>query len=323
MRIVFAGTPEFAVPALKALIDAGHDVVAVYTQPDKPAGRGRRLTKSPVKLYAAECAIEIHQPSTLKAPSEIGRLTSLTPDVMVVVAYGLLLPKEILRIPTHGCLNIHASILPRWRGAAPIQRAIEFGDQKTGITIMQMDEGLDTGNILLVKETPIADADTAATLHDRLSGLGGEAITEVLRQIENNETRPLPQDPKLANYAQKLTKNEAVIDWSQPANLLHRKIRAFNPWPVASTVYRGKQVRIWAVGAITSASDHLPPNTLPGTIVALEKSGIVVKTGEGLLTLTKLQIEGGRAIDAQSFINGQRLAINERFGPRAPETDAH
>ncbi len=311
MNIVFAGTPAFAVPSLEALLAAGHSVRAVLTQPDRPAGRGRRPTESPVKRLARERGIPVLQPPTLRG--ETAALGEYAPDVMVVIAYGLLLPREILALPRHGCLNVHASLLPRWRGAAPIARALEAGDSETGISIMQMGEGLDTGPVLLTARTPILPTDTAASLHDRLSALGAETLLEALARLERGELVAQPQDEARACYARKLDKREALLDWELPAEVLHRKIRAFNPAPVAYTYWRGKRLRLWEVGPLDSPSAEV--RALPGTVVAADAGGIRIATGAGVLTVTRLQPEGGRRLGAAEFLNGYRLAVGERFTP--------
>ncbi len=315
LRIVFAGTPEFAATALAALIDARFEVVAVYTQPDRPAGRGRKLQPSPVKKMAEEHAIPVFQPETLKSSGAVAQLRALKPDVMVVAAYGLLLPPEVLELPPYGCLNIHASLLPRWRGAAPIQRAILAGDRETGITIMQMDEGLDTGAMLLKKSCPIHPDDTAASLHDRLARLGAEAIVEALQQLPQGRLIAEQQDDKQACYARKLSKQEAVIDWHLPAVTLDRLVRAFNPWPVAQTSLEGKTLRIWAARPLAEN-----PGAAPGTIIETGPEGIDVACGEGVLRLTKLQPAGGKPMDVAAFLNGHAhlLRPGVRFDP--PET---
>ncbi|GMR17955.1 MAG: methionyl-tRNA formyltransferase [Gammaproteobacteria bacterium] len=311
MRIVFAGTPEFAVTPLNSLVAAGHEIVAVYTQPDRPAGRGRSLTASPVKIAAVDQRLTVVQPHSLEGPQDLDQLTALNPEVMVVVAYGLILPRSMLEIPAQGCLNIHASLLPRWRGAAPIPRAIEAGDSKTGITIMQMDAGLDTGDILLSKEIPITDTDTTGKLHDRLSELGGQAITEALDLLASGGLSAKPQDEKVACYAPKLGKSEADIDWRHPAVDLQRKIRAFNPWPVTSTCFQKKLYRIWGASPLHKAIDGGEAG--PGQIVDINKQGIHVCTGDGVLILTRMQAPGGRVLDAKTFANGQRLKIGSGF----------
>jgi methionyl-tRNA formyltransferase len=309
MNLVFAGTPAFAVPSLEALVAAGHTIRAVYTQPDRPAGRGRKLGMSPVKEFALAHGLEVRQPASLKIESEVDALRSLAPDAMIVIAYGLLLPAAVLAVPRHGCLNVHASLLPRWRGAAPIARAIEAGDSESGITIMQMDEGLDTGAMLLKSAEPIHDTDTAASLHDRLAALGARTLVTALAQLARGELRPEFQDNASACYARKLKKEEAVIDWTLDAAVLHRRIRAFNPWPVAVTGWRGERLRLWEVGPLTSGTVA----NAPGTVLSASADGVNVATGRGALTLTRLQREGGRALPAGEFVNGTRLAAGEQF----------
>ena len=302
LRIVYAGTPEFAVPALRALIASPHEVAAVYTQPDRPAGRGRRLTPSPVKRLALEHGISVEQPQRLKPPEAQARLRDYTPDVMVVAAYGLILPKAVLEIPAHGCLNIHASLLPRWRGAAPIQRAILAGDTETGITLMQMAPGLDTGDMLLKSSTPIDPTDTAQTLHDRLATQGAEILIRGLEDLTAGRLIPEPQNESLATYADKLTKAEANLDWFLPTALLDRMVRAFNPWPVAFTHLDGQILRIWEAQPVDSAV-----TATPGTVVAEGPEGIDVATGEGLLRLTRVQFPGGKPLTAAQVLNSRSM----------------
>ncbi|GMR19435.1 MAG: methionyl-tRNA formyltransferase [Gammaproteobacteria bacterium] len=309
MNIIFAGTPDFAVPPLEALILAGHTILAVYTQPDRPAGRGRKLTPSPVKDYAEKQGIPIYQPENFKHADDIAALSALKPDLMVVVAYGLILPIEVLTLPRLGCLNIHASLLPRWRGAAPIQRVIEAGDTVSGITIMQMDTGLDTGAMLDRAETPIQPEDTAQTLHDRLAQLGAERIVSVMSRLEKGGIAAIQQDDAQASYARKLSKAEAAIDWSLPAKSLARKIQAFNPWPVASTHHAGKRLRIWRAEAL---SDHTRES--PGTVLDISAKGITVQTGKGRLLITQLQAEGGKPLESAVFLNGHPLRAGDTLG---------
>ncbi|HEB95407.1 MAG TPA: methionyl-tRNA formyltransferase [Sedimenticola thiotaurini] len=297
-RILFAGTPDFSVPPLRALLDAGHRVVAVYTQPDRPAGRGRKLTPGPVKQLALERGVPVRQPKNFRDPAEVEALRRLQPDLMVVVAYGLILPRAVLEAPARGCINIHASLLPRWRGAAPIQRAVLAGDRETGITIMEMEEGLDTGPMLLKKAIPIAADETGGSLHDRLSLLGAEALMEALPGILDGSLRAEPQDDSLACYAHKLEKSEAVIDWSRPALELDRQVRAFNPWPVAQTRYRDQVLRLWQSQPLEQAAD-----AAPGTVVATGREGIDVATGDGLLRIRQLQLPGKKAVEAGAFLN--------------------
>jgi methionyl-tRNA formyltransferase len=309
MNLVFAGTPEFAVPSLQALLDAGHRVLAVYTQPDRPAGRGRKLTMSPVKEFALRHNIPVRQPATLKTETEADELRARAPDAMIVIAYGLLLPKSILAVPKHGCINVHASLLPRWRGAAPIQRAIEAGDAVTGVTIMQMEEGLDTGPMLARVETAIAETDTAASLHDRLSRLGAVLLVEALARIERGAIQAAAQDDTHASYAAKLRKDEARLDWRQDAETLARRVRAFNSWPVTHTTLDGQVLRIWM--AASEAGDH---GAAPGTILSADETGIRVHCGRGVLRITQLQAEGGRALSAREFLNGRALPAGTHLG---------
>jgi methionyl-tRNA formyltransferase len=302
LNIVYAGTPEFAATALAALLESHHNVIAVYTQPDRPAGRGRKLTASPVKVLALEHGIEVYQPESLKDPAAQEKLAALKPDLMVVAAYGLLLPKAVLETPRLGCLNIHASLLPRWRGAAPIQRAIIAGDTETGITIMQMDEGLDTGDMLYKLTTPIASDDTAETLHDRLATLGARAITEALDALQSGTLQGEKQDDNLACYAKKLHKEEAQINWHQPAMEIARQVAAFNPWPVAQSRHAEEVLRIWNAEALDEQSSHTPGSVLRGA-----KQGIDVACGEGVLRITRLQRPGGKPQSAAEYLNAHKL----------------
>jgi methionyl-tRNA formyltransferase len=305
LRIVFAGTPEFAVPPLEALHAAGHEIVAVYTQPDRPAGRGQSLTASPVKRRALELGLPVEQPATLKVADAVERLRERAPDLMVVVAYGLILPQAVLDVPRLGCWNIHASLLPRWRGAAPIQRAILAGDDITGITIMQMDAGLDTGPMLLVREVPIGSGESGGELHDRLSRVGAEAIVAAVSEWQAGRITPRPQPAEGASYAAKLRKEEARIDWSQAAAVIARQVRAFNPWPVAETTWDGRQLRIWRAEPAPGAASA---GAVPGTVLESAAGRIVVATGDGALTLLQVQVAGRRALSAAEFLNAQSLA---------------
>lgn len=316
MNLVFAGTPDFAVPTLRAILEAGHHVLAVYTQPDRPAGRGRSLTASPVKRYALGEAMPVAQPVSLKTDSEADALRRLQPDGMVVVAYGLILPQAILDIPAHGCLNVHASLLPRWRGAAPIQRAIEAGDARTGVTIMQMNAGLDTGDMLRQLETPIEAMDNAQVLHDQLAQLGAQALVETLKQIESDSVTPQPQNDQQASYAAKLSKGEALLDWTLPAPVLQRKIRAYNPWPMAHTRFAGKLLRIWEAAPVDTglAGDR---HVVAGTLLAMDAGGIHVQTGDGVLTLLRVQWEGGRPMTSAEMRHGLHLVIGRVLGSEA------
>ncbi|UKE69958.1 methionyl-tRNA formyltransferase [Xanthomonas cerealis pv. cerealis] len=301
MKIVFAGTPDFAVPSLRAAAQR-HEVVAVYTQPDRPAGRGRGLTPSPVKLEAIARGIAVLQPDTLRSPEALQTLRALQPDLIVVVAYGLILPKAVLAIPTHGCWNVHASLLPRWRGAAPIQRAIEAGDSETGVCLMQMEAGLDTGPVLMSQRTPIGDSDTGGQLHDRLAALGAQVLADGLGLLRAG-IRPVPQpQPEVGvTYAHKLDKAQARLDWQQPAAQLALRVRAFNPWPITEAVLAGERVRIH--GAVALELAHAQP---PGTVLAASKQGIDIACGQGALRLRVLQREGGKAITAADYLNARR-----------------
>lgn len=300
MRIIYAGTPEFAVAGLDALLAHGYDIIAVYTQPDRPAGRGRKLTPSPVKQRALEHNIPVYQPASLKGEAEQAELAALNADLMIVAAYGLLLPKAVLDAPRLGCLNIHGSLLPRWRGAAPIQRAILAGDAETGITIMQMDVGLDTGDMLVKVALPIADEMTAGEVHDQLARLGGEALIDALNQLAAGTLKAEKQDDALANYAKKLDKSEALIDWRKPADELDRQVRAFNPWPVAQTLWGDKAMRIW------KARPGQGKGT-PGCVLKADKEGIEVATGDGSLILLEVQMPGGKRLAARDFLNAHNL----------------
>ena len=298
LKVIYAGTPDFAVPALQALIDSEHQVIAVYTQPDRPAGRGRKLTPSPVKQLAVSHDIPVYQPVNLKSAEDQQQLADLDADLMVVAAYGLILPKAVLEAPRLGCVNIHASLLPRWRGAAPIQRAILAGDEQSGITIMQMDVGLDTGDMLLKKHLPITDEDTGSSLHDKLMQLGADALMDVIPDIISGTVEAVKQDEYQVTYAEKLQKTEAQIDWQQPAVQIIRQVRAFNAWPVAQTVWDGQVMRIWRAQTATSANQ-----AVAGTVVHADKSGIDVVTGEGLLRITELQLPGKKPMPAAAFLN--------------------
>lgn len=299
MRIVFAGTPEFAAQHLQALLDAGREVIAVYTQPDRPAGRGQKLMPSPVKQLALQHDIPVHQPQTLRDPEAQAELGSLQADLMVVVAYGLILPQAVLDIPRLGCINSHASLLPRWRGAAPIQRAIEAGDAESGVTVMQMEAGLDTGPMLLKVHTPIAPDDTGGSLHDRLAALGSNAVVEAVAALEAGTLAGEIQDDSLATYAHKLNKDEARIDWTQPAVELERRVRAFHPWPICHSTLDGAAVKIHAAEPGTG-------HGVPGQIIDADKNGLDVACGEGSLRLTRLQLAGGKALAFTDLFNSRR-----------------
>ena len=312
MRIVFAGTPEFSVPPLQTLIDSDHEVVAVYTQPDRPAGRGRKLQASPVKALALEQGLPVEQPASLKPAASLEQLRAYRPDLLVVVAYGLLLPRAVLEIPTCGCITIPASLLPRWRGAAPIQRAILAGDTETGITLMQMDPGMDTGPMLARASTPISDSDTAADLHDRLAGLGAQLLGEQLEAILAGRVTPQSQDDNAATYAAKLHKSEAELDWTRPAPALLRQVNAFNPWPVAQTGFGDKTLRIWRAVCVEAQGE---PGR-PGCVLAAGRDGMDVACGTGVLRLLEVQLPGGRRLPAGDFSHAQTLD-GVCFGPAA------
>lgn len=291
-------------PALRALAEAGHNIVAVYTQPDRPSGRGRKLTASPIKQTALELGVPVEQPEHLRDAEAADRLARYAPDVMVVAAYGLILPPALLQIPRYGCINIHASLLPRWRGAAPIQRAILAGDAESGVCIMQMEKGLDTGPVFLQRTTRIEDVDTGGTLHDRLAALGADAIVEAIDGIARGVLTALPQDASAATYAQKLDKSEARIDWRQSAELIARQVRAFNPWPVAETRLQAEQLRIWMA---YPTNKHVA-GAEPGSVIATSAEGIEVSCGSGTLMLQTVQLPGGRAVAAADFLNSHDLS---------------
>ena len=302
-RLVFAGTPEFAATILKALLTTVHTIVAVYTQPDRPAGRGRHSTPSAVKLLAQAHGLELRQPPSLKGAEAARELAALNADLMIVVAYGLLLPPSILVTPRLGCLNVHASLLPRWRGAAPIQRAILAGDQETGITLMQMDEGLDTGPVLRQVSCAIRPDDTAQSLHDRLAGLGAECLLAALAAILTGGLAPIPQDELRATYAPKIDRAEARLDWTRSAVELNRIIRAFNPKPVAFTELQGIEMRIWEGVAIDDPIDQPPGDRPPGSIVRCNRDYLDIATGRGILRLLKIQLPGKRVVTMTDFLN--------------------
>jgi methionyl-tRNA formyltransferase len=300
LRIVFAGTPEFALPSLRAAARAG-EIVAVYTQPDRPSGRGRQLALSPVKQAALNKGWPVHQPTTLKTVEARRTLADLRPDLLVVVAYGLILPPKVLAIPRNGCWNVHASLLPRWRGAAPIQRAIEAGDAQTGVCLMRMEAGLDTGPVLLALTTPIDPDDTGGSLHNRLAELGAEVLTDALTLLRAG-MRPVaqPQSESGASYALKLEKSEARLDWNQSAIALERKVRAFMPWPIAEAIVDGERLRIHEARAL--ASEHA---AVPGNVLAATREGLDVACRAGALRLTVVQREGGRAMPIADFLNAR------------------
>ena len=306
LKIIFAGTPDFSVPPLQALIESEHQVVAVYTQPDRPSGRGRKLKPGPVKQCALEHNIPVYQPLSLRDEDAQKILISHQADLMVVVAYGLILPIEILQAPTLGCINIHASLLPRWRGAAPIQRAILAGDKQSGVTIMQMDKGLDTGDMLLKKTCAIEDDDTGSSLHDRLSILGADALMQVLPALIDRSVQPEPQNSDDACYAEKLNKAEALLDWQQSAEVLRNKINGFNACPVAQTEIvlkdKAQMLRIWQAQLTSETSTQAP-----GTVLKCNKKGIDVATGDHVLRLICVQLPGGKPMPIHAFVNAHDI----------------
>ncbi|MCP4041818.1 MAG: methionyl-tRNA formyltransferase [Gammaproteobacteria bacterium] len=309
MKIIFAGTPEFAAIHLQALIEAENNILAVLTQPDRRAGRGRKLRPGPVKTLAHEKHLEVLQPLNLRNGEVMQQLEEYKPDLIVVVAYGLILPKPVLELPALGCINVHASLLPRWRGAAPIQRAIMTGDSDTGISIMQMDKGLDTGPILLFNRCPIEAHDTGQTLHDRLAKLGTQSLLKALAEMERGGLSPTPQDDNLAIYAPKLEKAEARLDWNHPAGELERRIRAFNPWPVAFTTLGEDNLRVWEAETLPSVA--AAPN---GRIVKAGQQGIEVSTASGILRILRLQLPGGRPVTAADYLNAHRSPEGATLG---------
>lgn len=298
LKIIFAGTPQFALPALEKLYESTHEVCAVYTQPDRPKGRGQKVQMSPIKQYAIENNIPICQPETLRDPQQETLLKAFGADVMIVVAYGLILPKTILKIPKFGCINIHASLLPRWRGAAPIQHAILAGDKQTGVTIMQMDEGLDTGDILKQQAIKIGANDTSQKLHDNLSELGANLLVDVLLELETNELKPQKQKNNLATYANKIAKKDAEINWADEAAKIEREVRAYNAWPITFSYLNKNLVRIWESEVIEK--EHV---FLPGTITHVDKKGIEVACGNNLLLLKEIQLSGGKRSKISEFLN--------------------
>lgn len=307
MKIIFAGTPVFAATALDALVAAGHEIALVLTQPDRPAGRGMKKAASAVKQLAEKYQLPLLQPQSLKDPAMHQQLRTVDADIMVVAAYGLILPEAVLKIPRHGCLNIHASLLPRWRGAAPIQRAILSGDKETGITIMQMDTGLDTGAMLFKKSIAISHDETTQTLHDKLCKLGADAIIKALRLLEHNKLIPAKQNESQACYAAKIKKIEAQIDWQRSAEEIERKIRAFNPSPGAYTCFQGIYIKIWQAKKVSGDTGQ------PGEIMAIEHDGLTVACGQGQLQLGIVQRSGGKRLAANEFLTGFDLHVGDYF----------
>ena len=320
MRIIFAGTPDFAASHLQALLDAKHSIIAVYTQPDRPAGRGKKVASSAVKTLALAHNLPVFQPASLKTQEAHEALRALNADLMVVVAYGLILPAEILNAPVHGCINVHGSILPKWRGAAPIQRALWAGDKETGVTIMQMDEGLDTGNMLSIHTIDIANEDTSATLYDKLASLGPKALVESLAKF--TQLSAIKQDDTRASYAAKLSKAEAHLDWQLPAQQLERNIRAFNPWPVAWFTHHGKSIKVFQAH-VREVEDgiHLP--FTPGKVISFDRHGLQIATGKDVIVITKLQLAGKKAQELADIVNGQAslFCADEILTATAPDSD--
>jgi methionyl-tRNA formyltransferase len=312
MRIIFAGTPEFSAVILKALIDEGHDIVSAYTQPDRKTGRGQKVLPPAVKKCALKFEIPVKQPINFKTDESITELEALKPDLMIVVAYGLILPQSVLDIPTLGCLNIHASLLPKWRGAAPIQRAIEAQDKQTGICIMQMEIGLDTGPVLLQQNIDISDNDTSASLHDKLATLGAKTILDCLTNLDKYQKNALIQTHEDAIYAHKISKQDANIDWTNTAKEIDHQIRAFIPWPICQSHCKQQRLRIWQA-SISQESTSQNSNALPGEIISIDKTGIEIACGKGAIKLIKLQKDGSKPLEAADFINGSDLTIGDCF----------
>ncbi|QBF83073.1 methionyl-tRNA formyltransferase [Shewanella maritima] len=300
LKIIFAGTPDFAARHLQALLDSEHQVVGVYTQPDRPAGRGKKLTASPVKSLAVEHDIAVYQPKSLRNEEAQAELAAIDADIMVVVAYGLILPQVVLDTPRLGCINVHGSILPRWRGAAPIQRALWAGDKATGVTIMQMDIGLDTGDMLLKTHLPIEDSDTSATLYEKLAEQGPQALVEALAGLSAGTLSAEKQDESQANYAEKLSKEEAKLDWSKAATQLWQEVRAFNPWPASHFSHNEQTIKVWQAKV-----EQLESAAKPGTIIRADKSGIVVATGENALVIETLQLPNKKPLSAADVLNSR------------------
>lgn len=310
MKIIFAGTPEFAVPTLRMLLSSGHEIRGVYTQPDRPAGRGRKLQSSPVKRLAAASGVPTFQPTSLKSSQECEQLAVLEPDLLVVVAYGLILPPQVLAIPTRICVNVHASLLPRWHGAAPIQRALMAGDKTTGVSIMKMEAGLDSGPVLRQQAYSIGASETSGELHDRLAELGAVALKEELPLIESGNSQQQVQDPSQVTYADKLEKREAVVDWQDSAVGIERRVRAFNPWPVAQTKYKDKVLRIWRARALEGANPNAPG---PGSVCMDDSRHVDVRCGEGVLRLLEVQLPGAKRMPVEAFLNAHDIK-NLRLG---------
>lgn len=310
MKIVFMGTPDYAATALEAILQAGYEVTGVVCQPDKPKGRSGALSACPVKECALKYNLPVFQPERIKRPEAVEELRKFPADVFVVAAFGQILSEEILTMPKYGCINIHASLLPKYRGAAPIQWCIVDGEKETGVTIMQMDAGIDTGDILFTKKVAITEEETGGSLFDKLSQAGAELIVEALPKIEAGEVSPVKQDEAQSNYARMLKKEDGQINWNRPAEEIGRLVRGMDPWPSAFTYYRGKQFKIWKAQAVDGGTEGL----LPGTIAQIEKQGIWIACGSGMLQVTEAQMEGKKRMSAADLMNGRTLEMNERLG---------
>jgi methionyl-tRNA formyltransferase len=320
LRVAFAGTPQFAVPTLRALADSAHQLVGVLTQPDRPAGRGRKLTASPIKTLAQQLGVPFAQPAQLRTPADLAALGSWAPDVLVVVAYGLILPREVLGLPPQGCLNVHASLLPRWRGAAPVQRAILAGDRDTGVSIMLMDEGLDTGPVLAQQSVPIGPAVTTAQLLEELAPLGAGLLLQTLGALEAGRLQPQPQSEQHATYAPKIDRQLAQIDWGLTAEQIERQVRAFNPWPVAHTLWYGDPLRIWEAhvlpeAEVQAAIESVPASisAVPGTVLGVSHDRLLILCGQGILAVSRVQLAGRRTVSAREFANAE-APLGARLG---------
>lgn len=306
LNIVFAGTPEFGLPCLNALTQSTHHIKAIYTQPDRPAGRGRKMQASAVKQWANAHAIPVYQPENFKSADAVAELEALSPDLMVVIAYGLILPQTVLNIPRLGCINVHASLLPRWRGASPIQQAILHGDTRSGVTIMQMEAGMDTGAMFATVECTITDTDTAGSLHNKLSHLSAEPLLKTVDLLANGEAKAEAQDNNLVTYAKKITKEEGCIDWHQPARTIDKKIRAFNPWPIAYTHLANQPLRVHQASVV-----DLAIKATPGTVVQLDKTGMLVATADGGLLIQKIQFPSAKAISVAEWLNSGKTQLQQ------------
>ncbi|WP_298627786.1 methionyl-tRNA formyltransferase [uncultured Legionella sp.] len=305
LNIVFAGTPEFGLPCLEALSQSSHHISAIYTQPDRPAGRGRKLQASAVKEWALAHHIEVFQPLNFKSQETIDELAALKPDVMIVIAYGLILPRAVLETPRLGCINVHASLLPRWRGASPIQHAVLYGDTTSGVTLMQMDVGMDTGAMLSKAECPITPDDTAGSLHDKLAQISAEPLLAVIDALAKHQTQPEEQNNELATYAGKISKEDARINWHDPAEAIDCKVRAFNPWPIAYTEFGDELLRIHQARPVDTEHEELP-----GTVLSIDKSGMLVATGKKALLIERIQFPGGKAISITDWLNSGKSQLH-------------